>query len=45
VKSFHSFLPNAMKHFFPQAEPGVVPIAADSSPSSKDGKDGAGLAA
>lgn len=44
VKSFHSFLPNAMKHFFPQAEHSIVPLAADST-SNKDGKEGAGLAA
>jgi anti-sigma B factor antagonist len=46
VKSFHSFLPNAMKHFYPQAGLAIVPISpAPEVSSGSDGHDGSELAA
>lgn len=48
VKSFSSFLPNAIRHPYPNPVHGIVPLAApDSPPAAKndDEREGAGLAA
>jgi anti-sigma B factor antagonist len=42
VKSFSSFLPNAMRHFEPHGTQGPVPVP---PPSANDDQQGAGLAA
>jgi hypothetical protein len=44
-KSFHSFLPNAMKHFYPHPGPALVPIAAPDLATGSTGQDGTELAA
>jgi anti-sigma B factor antagonist len=45
VSSFHSFLPNAMKQFYPQPAPAVLPTAGPAVSSGTDNQEGTELAA